>query len=104
MIYDYRTAKLSPADRALCDFATKLTLTPGAMTEGDIAALKGHGFTEGAISVASQVCGYFNYINRIADALNVDPEAWMKPSKEEWLAQKGRNYLASPVAAKAGSK
>ncbi|MGI9015378.1 MAG: hypothetical protein ACR2GY_14190 [Phycisphaerales bacterium] len=89
VIRDYRRAALEPADRALCDYALKLTLVPGEMTEDDIHALRGHGFDDEAISLATQVIGYFNYINRIADGLGVDPEPWMLPTREVWLAQRG---------------
>ena len=71
---DYRRAPLPPSDRALCDYALKLTATPAAMTEGDVRTLRSHGFSDEAISDAAQVAAYFNYINRIADGLGVDPE------------------------------
>jgi uncharacterized peroxidase-related enzyme len=93
---DYRQADLSDADRALCDYAVKLTLTPGAMTEQDVQTLRAHGFDDAQITIAAQVISYFNYINRIADGLGVDNESWMtKPSKSEWLQRKGR-FAATP--------
>lgn len=58
------------------------------MTEADVEGLRAHGFPDEAISVATQVVGYFNYINRIADALGVDDEPWMAPPRDEWLARK----------------
>jgi len=88
LIYDYRAANLTPEDRALCDWAVKLTLTPGAMTEADVHGLRRLGFTDEAITVATQVVGYFNYVNRVADALGVDDEAWMTPPRDEWLRRK----------------
>jgi uncharacterized peroxidase-related enzyme len=92
LILDYRRADLDPADRALCDFAVKLTRTPGDMTEADIDALRVHGYDDHAITIAVQVIAYFNYINRVAEALGVDPDPWMTRSKDEWLRTKGRNY------------
>lgn len=44
------------------------------MREADVAALRAEGFDDVAIHDAIQVIGYFNYINRIADALHVDLE------------------------------
>ena len=76
---DYRTADLTPADRALCDYAMKLTKDPGAMTDTDVEALRTHGFDDIAIHDAAQVTAYFNYINRIADGLGVDLEPEMPP-------------------------
>jgi uncharacterized peroxidase-related enzyme len=73
---------LNTADQALCAFAEKLTLTPDAMLKDDIKQLEDLGFTQTAVHDAVQVIGYFNYINRVAEALNVDLEddvkAWEK--------------------------
>ena len=92
LILDYREAELTDADRALCDYAVKLTLTPGAMNEKDLQALRDNGFSDEQILIATQVAGYFNYINRMADALGVDAEDWMELSREEWQKRKGTNY------------
>jgi uncharacterized peroxidase-related enzyme len=94
LIFDFRKAKLAPADRALCEFAVKLTLTPGAMREADLDVVREHGFDDAAITVATQVIAYFNYINRVADALEVDDEAWFDLTRSQWLAKKGRDYAA----------
>lgn len=73
---------MNTADQALCAFAEKLTLTPDAMLKDDIKQLEDLGFTQTAVHDAVQVIGYFNYINRVAEALNVDLEddvkAWGK--------------------------
>ena len=69
---------LPPADVALCDYAEKATETPGAMGATDVAALRAHGLTDTAIHDATQVIAYFNYINRVADALGVDLEPEMR--------------------------
>ena len=87
LIQDYRRAELSQADRRLCDFAAKLTRTPSQMTEADVDLLRQEGFSDEAITVAVQVIGYFNYINRVAEGLGVDAESWMKPSRSEWRQQ-----------------
>jgi uncharacterized peroxidase-related enzyme len=79
---DWRSAPLAPADAALCAYAEKLTLTPRAMVEGDVAALRSAGFDDAAIHHAVQVVAYFNYINRIADAVHVDLEPEMDPYSE----------------------
>lgn len=81
---DWRTATLTPVDAALCTYATKLTHKPAEMTEADIIALRKHGLDDRAIHDATQVISYFNYINRVADALHVPVEEsvreWEKPS------------------------
>ena len=65
---------MNTADLALCAYAEKLTLTAGAMLKDDIKQLVDLGFTHTAVHDAVQVIGYFNYINRVAEALNVDLE------------------------------
>jgi uncharacterized peroxidase-related enzyme len=69
LVYDYRRANLSDDDVALCEYAVKLTLTPGAMGREDVQRLRDRGFEDASITVATQVIGYFNYINRVADGL-----------------------------------
>jgi len=75
---DWRTAPLSEADRALCAFAAKLTKTPTEMSPVDLDELRATGFDDRAIHDATHVIGYFNYINRIADALGVEPEDFIQ--------------------------
>jgi uncharacterized peroxidase-related enzyme len=70
---------LKAGDRALCLFAEKLTLAPGDMTQEDVAALRAAGFGDLEIHDAIQVVAYFNYINRVADAVHVDLEPEMPP-------------------------
>ncbi len=62
----------------MCQWAEKLTKTPGEMSKSDINILEDVGFSQEAISDAAQVVGYFNYINRIADGLGVDLEPEME--------------------------
>lgn len=76
---DWRQAGLDAANEALCAFAEKLTITPTQMSPDDLAVLRHHGFDDRAIHDATQVIGYFNYINRVADALGVEPETFIRP-------------------------
>ena len=71
---DYRTAALSAPDRALCDYAVKSTREPWTIKPADLDALRQPGLDDTAIHDATQVIAFFNYINRIADCLGVDPE------------------------------
>ena len=76
---DWKTAPLTGIDRALCEYARKLTLTPSHMLADDLNKLRSLGLDDRAIHDATQVIGYFNYINRIADALGVEPEEFIIP-------------------------
>ncbi len=71
---DYRAAELSVADRAMLDFAAKLTRDPGGMQEADVAALRQVGFDDTAIHDIVQVTALFNYYNRLADGLGIGGE------------------------------
>ena len=55
----------------------KLTHTPAEIEQADIDRLRELGLSDTAISDATQVIAYFNYINRIADGLGVDLEFGM---------------------------
>ena len=76
---DWRAAQLPPREAALAEFAEKLTRTPAAMSAADLDRLRAHGLDDRALHDATQVVAYFNYINRIADALHVELEAEMPP-------------------------
>ena len=71
---DYRQASLDLADRAMLDFAVKLTQTPGRMDPADLDGLRAHGFDDRAIHHIVQVTSLFNYYNRIADGLGIAGE------------------------------
>jgi uncharacterized peroxidase-related enzyme len=71
---DYRRADLLAADRAMLDFAVKLTRSPSSMEEADVEALRRLGFDDVAIHDIVQVAALFNYYDRLADGLGIDPE------------------------------
>jgi len=77
-------------DRGLCDFAVRLTLSPGRISIAEIDDLRRVNWSDEQIHHATQVIGYFNYINRVAEGLHVDPEDWMTPPPDEWRRRKGR--------------
>lgn len=78
MARDWRSAELGPRERALCEFASQLTAAPGAMGPEAVETLRAAGFDDVAIHDVTQVASYFNYINRIADALGVEPEEFVR--------------------------
>jgi len=71
---DYRSADLDPRDRALLDYAVKLTREPSAMTADDVAQLRSHGYDDRAIHDLCAITAYFAFVNRIADGLGVETE------------------------------
>lgn len=84
---NFRTAKLSDKDKALCSWAEKLTLKPADCTAKDVEKLRDSGFNDAEISHTGQVVSYFNYINRIAEGLGVDNEP-------EWDAKIQNDQIA----------
>ena len=55
-----------------------MTGTPAAIRCRDVETLRKHGLKDRDILDAVQVISYFNYINRVADALGIDPEPEMR--------------------------
>ncbi len=84
MKHNWRRAKLSPRQKALCKFAELLTRTPRACRPQDLETLRKHGLSDRDILDAVEIISYFNYINRVADALGIDPEPEMREAKERW--------------------
>ncbi len=68
---DHRAADLSSADRAMLDFAVRLTTEPARMTPDDLQKLRAAGFDDRAVLQITLIAAWFNYINRVADALGV---------------------------------
>ena len=73
-MHDYRNADMEPRVRALCDYGLKLTAAPADVTVEDAELLRGYGWSDTAIHDAIQVVSYFNYVNRIAEAVGIDDE------------------------------
>lgn len=76
---DWRRAGLDARDAALCAYAEKLTRTPADMGSADVDGLRAVGLDDVAIHDAIQVIAYFNYINRVADAVDVELEPEYPP-------------------------
>ncbi|MCG8423016.1 MAG: peroxidase [Proteobacteria bacterium] len=79
---DYTKAPLEPRERALLDYAAKLTRKPGAMREADLIPLRDAGLSDRDILDANQVVAYFAYVNRVADGLGVALEEHMSGNSD----------------------
>jgi uncharacterized peroxidase-related enzyme len=75
---DWRTAGLPAHTYTALAFAEKLTLTPHQISQEDIQMLRRCGYRDEEVHDIVQIAAYFNYINRIADALGVPPEEFMQ--------------------------
>jgi len=71
---DYRTALITDRERTMLDFAVGLTKDATRITCLDHERLRGIGFEDVAILQVTLIASWFNYINRVADALGVGRE------------------------------
>ena len=78
-------------------YVTKITRRPWECTEDDVVKLREAGANDEQIQLTVQVTAYFNYINRVADALGVD----LEPGMNESAARRGARKDA---AEEGGSK
>jgi uncharacterized peroxidase-related enzyme len=75
MVMNYRAARLSPRERAMLDFAVRLSAEPWRVEDEDRAALRRAGFTDRDIWDIAAVAGFFNMSNRIASATDMRPNS-----------------------------
>jgi uncharacterized peroxidase-related enzyme len=68
---DYRTAPITEQERVMCDFVVKLTRDAVQCSPGDLDKLRAVGFDDKGILQITLIASWFNYINRVADALGV---------------------------------
>ena len=64
-----------------------MTRHPAAARKQDVETLRKHGLSDRDILDAVEVIAYFNYINRVADALGIDPEPEMREAFERRQAE-----------------
>ncbi|ADH63597.1 MAG: peroxidase-related enzyme [Deinococcota bacterium] len=70
---NYRRADLAPRERALLDFAVKMTQDSPTMSPDDLIPMRAVGLSDEAIFEAAQVAAMFNFTNRLANALGWKP-------------------------------
>lgn len=73
LVMNYRAAKLEPRQRAMLDFAHKLTVSSDAVVEEDRQHLRDVGFSERDIWDIASVAALFNMTNRVASAVEMVP-------------------------------
>jgi len=75
MVMNYRAARLSPRQRAMLDFAVRLSAEPWAIEEADREKLRRAGFSDRDIWDIAAVAGFFNMSNRVASATDMRPNS-----------------------------
>jgi uncharacterized peroxidase-related enzyme len=71
VVEDYAHAPLSEAERAMLDYVTVVTEDATRVTPSDHERLRAVGFDDRGILQITLIAAWFNYINRVADALGV---------------------------------
>jgi uncharacterized peroxidase-related enzyme len=68
---DYRTAPIDASDRVMLDYVAQVTRDATRITQADHERLRAAGFDDRGILQITLIASWFNYINRVADALGV---------------------------------
>ena len=71
---DYRTAPIEPRDREMLDYVVEITRDATRVTPEHHDRLRAAGFDDVGILQITLIASWFNYINRVADALGVGRE------------------------------
>lgn len=75
LVMNYRVAPLSPREKAMLDFAAKMTEASYRIEEPDRQILRDVGFTDADIWDIANVAGFFNMTNRVSSATDKRPNA-----------------------------
>ena len=68
---NWRSANISARERAMLEYAERMTKDATKISPATLDGLRGHGFDDVAILQMTTIAAWFNYINRMADALGV---------------------------------
>jgi uncharacterized peroxidase-related enzyme len=71
---DYTKAPITDQERTMVDYVVKLTKDATKVSPADHECLRQAGFDDKAILQITLIASWFNYINRVADALGVGRE------------------------------
>ncbi|HEX5323045.1 MAG TPA: hypothetical protein VFW40_04610 [Capsulimonadaceae bacterium] len=71
---DYKTAPITEQDRVMLDFVVKVTKDATKVIPEDLDKLRAVGFDDQGITQITLITSWFNYINRVADALGIGRE------------------------------
>jgi uncharacterized peroxidase-related enzyme len=70
---NYRKADITPRQKAMLDFAMKVSTTANAVSDADIADMKSHGFNDDDVWDATAIAAFFALSNRMANVTNMRP-------------------------------
>ncbi|BDH59387.1 peroxidase-related enzyme [Tsukamurella sp. PLM1] len=73
LVMNFRAAQLPPKQRAMLEFAEKVTEAPSKLDEPDRQRLRDHGFSDRDIYDIANTAAFFNMTNRLAAAIDMRP-------------------------------
>ena len=85
IVADFQTADIDDTTKAILEFAVKVTKAAPTVTQADLEHLRSYGLTDEALFAIVEVVGFFNYVNRIADAFGIELDDFLE----------GRNFNES---------
>ena len=98
MALNYRVARLDARQRAMLDFAWKLTTTPNLVDDADRDGLRGHALSEEDVFDLAETVAFFNLSNRMASASD------MMPNPEYHRSDRGPGFVPPPAKPRASRK
>ena len=99
MVHNYRAADLPPRQKAMLDFAVKLTEQPDKIEEADRQALRKAGFTDRDIWDIAAVAAFYNMTNRMAAAADMRPNREYHYMVRQRMDVTGESPRAAPAKA-----
>ena len=78
IVTDFQAADIDEATKAILEFAVKVTKAAPTVTQADLEHLRSYGLTDEALFAIVEVVGFFNYVNRIADAFGIELDDFLE--------------------------
>ena len=75
---NFQTSDIDEATKAILEFAVKVTKAAPTVTPADLEHLRSYGLTDEALFAIVEVVGFFNYVNRIADAFGIELDDFLE--------------------------
>ena len=78
ILTDFQTADIDETTKAILEFAVKVTKAAPTITPADLEHLRSYGLTDEALFAIVEIVGFFNYVNRIADAFGIELDDFLE--------------------------
>lgn len=75
-------ADIDDTTKAILEFAVKVTKAASTITPADLDHLRSYGLTDEALFAIVEIVGFFNYVNRIADAFGIELDDFLEQRRD----------------------